>query len=277
MTWRRNLFQVPTGKAGRLFIEELTKTIVNFTSSTALEEVALTMTMIMPALLLQKPSRKSKTKEHVAYLDKRLKWWQDGQLDLLVREGAAIQKKLAKCKVSADHSEKVFVRLMLQGKVSSAMRWIGSQSTTVLPADPRVMDELERLHPQGSPASPSTILHGPMQKIEAVIFDGIDGEMIERCAKRTQGSSWPSGLDADGWKRILCAKQFKSKTEELCGSIADLARKLCSTHINPEYTRAFSACRLVPISKPPDGVRPVGVGEVLVRLTSNLVYLSILM
>ena len=95
--------------------------------------------MTMPALLLQKPSRKSKTKEHVAYLDKRLKWWQDGQLDLLVREGAAIQKKLAKCKVSADHSEKVFVRLILQGKVSSAMRWIGSQSTTVLPADPRVM------------------------------------------------------------------------------------------------------------------------------------------
>ena len=55
------------------------------------------MTMIMPALLLQKQSRKSKTKEHVAYLEKILKWWQDGQLDLLVREGAAIQKKLAKC------------------------------------------------------------------------------------------------------------------------------------------------------------------------------------
>ena len=95
-----------------------------------------------------------------------------------------------------------------------------------------------------------------MQKVEAGIFDGIDGEMIERCAKRTQGSS---GLDADGWKRILCSKQFKSKTEKLCDSIADIARKLCSTHINPEYTRAFSACRLVPLSKPPDGViRPVG-------------------
>ena len=92
MTWRRNLFQVPTGKAGRLFIEELTKTIVNFTSSTALEEVALTMTMIMPALLLQKPSRKSKTKEHVAYLDKRLKWWQDGHLDLLVEKELQFRK-----------------------------------------------------------------------------------------------------------------------------------------------------------------------------------------
>ena len=52
----------------------------------------MTMTMIMPTLLLQKQSRKLKTKEHVAYLEKILKWWQDGQLDLLVREGAAIQK-----------------------------------------------------------------------------------------------------------------------------------------------------------------------------------------
>ena len=53
------------------------------------------MTIIMPVLLLQKPSRKSKTKENVAYLEKRLIWWQDGQLDLLVREVAVIQKKLA--------------------------------------------------------------------------------------------------------------------------------------------------------------------------------------
>ena len=92
------------------------------------------------------------------------------------------------------------------------MRWIGSKSTTVLPADSRVMAELERLHPQGSPASSSSILHGPIQKVEAVIFDGIDREMIERFDKRTQGSSGPSGLDADEWKRILCSKQFKLKT-----------------------------------------------------------------
>ena len=52
----------------------------------------------------------------------------------------------------------------------------------------------------------------------------------------------------------------------MCGNIADLARELCSTHINPEYKRAFSACKLVPLSKPPDGVRPVGVGEVLMQV-----------
>ena len=70
--WRRNLFQVPTRIVGQLFIEEMTKTVSLFTSSSALEEVALTMVMVMPPLLLQKPSRKSKTKEDVTYLEKRL-------------------------------------------------------------------------------------------------------------------------------------------------------------------------------------------------------------
>ena len=82
------------------------------------------------------------------------------------------------------------------------------------------------------------------------------------CAKRTGGSSGPSGMDSDGWKRILCSKQFKAKPMELCDSLADLARKLCTHHINPVYLKAFTACRLVPLNKKP-GVRPVGIGEVL--------------
>ena len=172
--WRRNLFQVLTGDVGQSFIEELTKTINFFTSYSALEEVALTMVMIMPALLLQKPAKKSKTKDHKAYLEKRLKWWVDGELDLLVREGTAIQERLAKSKMSKDHCEKVFVRLMLQGKVSAALRWIGSQATSVLPADDDVFNELARLHPEGAPATENGILQGPIDYVEPVIFDSIN-------------------------------------------------------------------------------------------------------
>ena len=88
------------------------------------------------------------------------------------------------------------------------------------------------------------------------------------CAKRTGGSSGPSGMDSDGWKRILCSKQFKAKPMELCDSLADLARKLCTHHINPVYLKAFTACRLVPLNKKP-GVRPVGIGEVLRRIVGK--------
>ena len=60
--WRKNLFQVPTGKVGQRFIEEMTKAIRHFTSSSSLQEVALTMVMVMPSLLLQKPSKKFEDK-----------------------------------------------------------------------------------------------------------------------------------------------------------------------------------------------------------------------
>ena len=60
------MFQVHTGKVVRSLIKEITKTITYFNNPSALEEVAITMTMNLLALLLQKPSRKSKTKEYVA-------------------------------------------------------------------------------------------------------------------------------------------------------------------------------------------------------------------
>jgi len=47
--------------------------------------------MVMPALLLQKPSRNSKTKDHVAALSRRLDRWEKGDLDELLHEGVTIQ------------------------------------------------------------------------------------------------------------------------------------------------------------------------------------------
>ena len=44
-------------------------------------------TMIMPALLLQKPHLKSRTKEHAKHLERRLATWKVGDLDSLLDEG----------------------------------------------------------------------------------------------------------------------------------------------------------------------------------------------
>ncbi len=120
--WRRNLFLVPTGKIGREFIDEVAKTITLFTSGSQMESVALSMVMIMFPLLLQKPSRKSKSKDHSKYLTNRLNMWRDGLLHDLVKEGNVIQKRLENSKRSPEHNEKVFARLMLQGKTSAALR-----------------------------------------------------------------------------------------------------------------------------------------------------------
>jgi hypothetical protein len=53
--WRRNLFKTPSGQAGKSFVRELTRMFQAYADISSLESVALTATMVMPALLLQKP------------------------------------------------------------------------------------------------------------------------------------------------------------------------------------------------------------------------------
>ena len=62
--WKSNVFKLPSGAAGRSYLEEKTKVCASFMSGTALEAVSMTLFMIMPALLLQKPSKRSKAAEH---------------------------------------------------------------------------------------------------------------------------------------------------------------------------------------------------------------------
>ena len=82
-------------------------------------------------LMLQKPSSKSKAKDHSKYLEKRLKLWNDGDLDSILAENREIQKKL---KTSQDKKketkERAYCRLMLQAKVSQAMKFVDSENET---------------------------------------------------------------------------------------------------------------------------------------------------
>ena len=48
----------------------------------------------MPALLLQKPSRKSKSRNHLAALERRFKLWNEGNIYELLDESKEIQERL---------------------------------------------------------------------------------------------------------------------------------------------------------------------------------------
>ena len=146
--WKRNLFMLPTGNAGKCFLEEMTKLINAWTSKSNLEPAALTMLMILPGLLLQKPSKRSKSADHKRVLLLRIAQWKEGKIDELVREGRAIQDRLGRSKHVQAHTEKVFSRLMMQGKVSAAMRWIGTSATGILDASEEVIQELIKKHPK---------------------------------------------------------------------------------------------------------------------------------
>ena len=93
--------------------------------------------------------------------------------------------------------------------------------------------------------------------------------MIRDAALRRKGSGGPSGVDANGFKRILACKSFKHSSVVLCDALATLARNLCTEYVDPSSIEALVASRLIPFDK--GGVRPIGVGEVVRRVISKSV------
>ena len=91
--WRHNLFQVPWGKVGTSFVTGLASLFRGYGESTVLESVALHAAMVMPILLLQKPHARSKAKDHLKCLERRLAVWKAGDIELLFHEGRTIQSR----------------------------------------------------------------------------------------------------------------------------------------------------------------------------------------
>ena len=60
--WKPNLFRIPYGNVGKLFVSELARLYNGFATSSSLEAIAMKAVTVMPILLLQKPNSKSKTK-----------------------------------------------------------------------------------------------------------------------------------------------------------------------------------------------------------------------
>ena len=67
------------------------------------------------------------------------------------------------------------------------------------------------------------------------------------------------GVDAYAWRRFCSS--FKSASADLCNALAGVARRLCTSRVDPEGLSGFVACRLAPLDKN-RGVRPIGIGEV---------------
>lgn len=284
--WRRNIFQVPSGSAGKSFVLELARLFQAYADSSSLECIAMKAITIAQVLLLQKPSRSSKSKDHAAHLQRRLKLWHEGDIPSLLEEGRCIQKYLRHGMKQPD-SEKIartFRDLMMKGSVHSALRYLSrNTSGGVLKLDDMVpctstdgeamprstRDILLDKHPSGKHPAANTLLTATSAPIfNPIVFDRLDGDAIRQASLHTQGAAGPSGVDAHAWRR-LCSS-FKSASHSLCSSLAGVTKRIATTLVNPEGIHAFVACRLIPLDKCP-GVRPIGIGEVPRRIAAKAI------
>ena len=179
--------------------------------------------IILQVLVLQKPSRTSKTREHISHLKRRMALCKAGNLNEILLEVRCIQKHLPK---SSKYRDKValaksFQNLISHGKVNKALRQLspnphggvlGLNEPIPDPSQtnpPRTTREiLTEKNPPGKPASADSLLPGSPTPVNPILFEKLNAEAIRKAALKTNAAAGLSGLDAYAWRR-LCSS-FKS-------------------------------------------------------------------
>ena len=155
-----------------------------------MESIALKATVVLPILMLQKPSAKSKTKEHITCLERRLTTWQNGDFQDQILEGRTIQQRIPKptTKSSCKHQGNLarsFANLMFKGNTKAAIHLLTDDPQAgSLRLDDQgepnctVRDVLKDKQPPGQPVFPEVIVDNDPPEIHPIVFDQTDVSLI---------------------------------------------------------------------------------------------------
>ena len=101
----------------------------------------------------------------------------------LLREVKIIQSKLASAKRrSPEDITQIFSKLMLQGKVSAALKFLDEYSLNgILPSSPEVIGVLKEKHPSAEPIQHGMLIQGPLRNnVDSIHFTAIDKQAIHK-------------------------------------------------------------------------------------------------
>ena len=284
--WRHNLFRVPSGSAGKSIVSELSRLYLSFGESSSLESVALTAALLFPILMLQNPNKKQlyNNKQASNHVSRRLELWKSGSFLTLMEECRTIQNRLRIYQPSEQSTEalaRAFSNLMIQGKTHAAIRLLSERTRGLplsidFPVSPEdsslgtVFDHLIEKHPKCQPASTQVLL--PHLTLDSnsephpIMYEGLDGQAIKSSVLNASGAAGPSGIDSTAMRRFCVS--FGRTSDDLCNSMASVARRLCTTFVHPQAISSYLSCRLIALDKCP-GVRPIGNGEISRRIISK--------
>ena len=75
-----------------------------------------------------------------------------------------------------------------------------------------MVDSLKEKHPPAEPIQPESVMQGPLRSnVDSIHFAAIDEQMILKAAMQTKGSSVPSHVDSDQFRRIFAVAISKQK------------------------------------------------------------------
>ena len=269
--FRRNIAKLPGGKHGKWFLLEKARLYRQAANGGPLEAISQKAIATMEHLLLQKPRKDSRAKDHIKCLGRRRKLWEEGDIAGLLEE-AAIRKRLPARKVRKDSVEdraERFASLIFEGRDRDAMRMLDEgESKGVLELTPETKQVLADVHFDDQPVDESALLKGPVHLVHEAVFEEITGDAIKKAVLKSKGGAGPSGGDARHWQDQLTALGDASR--ELCEAMAAWTRRLCSSAVSRNVLEAFLANRGVALDKNP-GTRPLGIGEMPRRICAKAV------
>ena len=123
---------MPYGAIGADFVDayELATLISSFADCTKSQRISWKSVCVACHLLLQKPSATGSASSHGQHLQRRLYLWRSGCIPDLLEESMCIQRRLpagngsGKSTTRASVSDTVFSKLVFDGKIHSALRYI---------------------------------------------------------------------------------------------------------------------------------------------------------
>ena len=282
--WNRNIFLIPSGAAGKGFVSELAHLSQAYADESSLECIALKACMVMQMILLQKPSPRSKAKDRAACLQRQLEMWRNGDIEELYKEWKCLQARMtgSRSSINSEQISRTFSNLMMLGKTKSALQFLFRKADKrILKLDDHIPSNegksctvrklLQELHPAGKDPDPESLMSSSCQDSlpsDPILFEALDGTLIQQVARQCNGSAGSTGLDTHAWRRMCTS--FKQASWDLCSAIAGVACRICTKSVDPEGLLTLVVCRVIPLNKCL-GVRPIGVGEVLRRIIGKAV------
>ena len=213
---------------GKAFINELTKLIQEWFSKLPNQDNCKAL-MVMPSLILQRTSNQCKVSEIKSHVERWLNFHNNKHVEGLMNETRTIQKRLPQRQKlqTTEEKAKIFAKLVLKGKANPAIPLLNDDNSSgFLPLSADVIKTLHQKHANAKPSSNTMILHRPFNHVNEIIFDGVNADLVRKCAIRTKVSHGPSGLYADFWSEIPCNSTFGNASDNLCHDIVLLAQML---------------------------------------------------
>ena len=271
------LWDLPNTSDGNLFLDILNDLFKDVYDRKCNMELPL----LFIACILHKKRGTSGYQKIKMLICTRLELWQQGKVGTLVKcilEAYENSGTPGAARRDQDSQARAYDSMVNQGKLSAAVRNLTNRnkggllhpSTVDTNSGELVFDILDKKHPKASvPKDEDFDEYPAVEKDETPFPHDFYEEDILHAASHLSGGPGPGGLDGAMLKDWLIRRGTRS--QRLRETMAKFVEVLANG--SPDYTmyRAANITRLVALDKTP-GVRPVGIGEIWMRLWAHCVH-----